>query len=172
MLRYMPGWLVLVQTPRLICIYKTQYIPQNVHIGMFQLWIAFVMITALSALNSLIFAILHCCFTDTWAYRMNTQMPVRYHWRIWVIPLQWRHNGRDSVSNQQPHDCLLSRLFRRRSKKIWKLALLAFLRGIRLGPVNSPHKGPVTRKRFPFDDVIMRIGTNTVTNHNNTNRNT
>ena len=22
-------------------------------------------------------------------------------------------------------------------------------------PVNSPHKGPVTRKRFPFDDVIM-----------------
>ena len=23
------------------------------------------------------------------------------------------------------------------------------------GPVNSPHKGPVTRKIFPFDDVIM-----------------
>ena len=23
------------------------------------------------------------------------------------------------------------------------------------GPVNSPHKGPVTRKMFPFDDVIM-----------------
>ena len=21
--------------------------------------------------------------------------------------------------------------------------------------MNSPHKGPVTRKRFPFDDVIM-----------------
>ena len=27
--------------------------------------------------------------------------------------------------------------------------------GIHLGPVNSPHKGPVTRKMFPFDDVIM-----------------
>ena len=26
------------------------------------------------------------------------------------IPLQWRHNGRDGVSNHQPHDCLLSRL--------------------------------------------------------------
>ena len=25
------------------------------------------------------------------------------------------------------------------------------------GPVNSPHKWPVTRKMFPFDDVIMRI---------------
>ena len=22
-------------------------------------------------------------------------------------------------------------------------------------PVNSPHKGPVARKMFPFDDVIM-----------------
>ena len=29
--------------------------------------------------------------------------------------LQWRHNGRDSVSNHQPHDCLLKCLFRRRS---------------------------------------------------------
>ena len=27
--------------------------------------------------------------------------------------------------------------------------------GIHRGPVNSPHKGPVTRKMFPFDDVIM-----------------
>ena len=32
---------------------------------------------------------------------------------------------------------------------------LAFVRGIHRGPVNSPHKGPVTRKMFPFDDVIM-----------------
>ena len=34
-------------------------------------------------------------------------------------------------------------------------ALMAFVRGIHRGPVNSPHKGPVTRKMFPFDDVIM-----------------
>ena len=32
---------------------------------------------------------------------------------------------------------------------------LAFVRGIHRWPVNSPHKGPVTRKMFPFDDVIM-----------------
>ena len=31
----------------------------------------------------------------------------------------------------------------------------AFVRGIHRGPVNSPHKWPVTRKMFPFDDVIM-----------------
>ena len=34
-------------------------------------------------------------------------------------------------------------------------ALLAFVRGIHRWPVNSPHKGPVTRKMLPFDDVIM-----------------
>ena len=31
--------------------------------------------------------------------------------------LLWRHNGHDGVSNHQPHDCLLNRLIRRRSKK-------------------------------------------------------
>ena len=36
---------------------------------------------------------------------------------------------------------------------------LAFVRGIHRGPVNSPHKGPVTRKIFPFDDVIMKVYT-------------
>ena len=34
-------------------------------------------------------------------------------------------------------------------------ASLAFVRGIRRWPVNSTRKGPVTRKVFPFDDVIM-----------------
>ena len=34
-------------------------------------------------------------------------------------------------------------------------ALLAFVRETHRSPVNSPHKGPVTRKMFPFDDVIM-----------------
>ena len=32
---------------------------------------------------------------------------------------------------------------------------LAFVRRIHRWPVNSPHKGPVTRKMLPFDDVIM-----------------
>ena len=33
-------------------------------------------------------------------------------------------------------------------------ASLAFVRGIHRWPVDSPHKGPVTRKMFPLDDVI------------------
>ena len=34
-------------------------------------------------------------------------------------------------------------------------ASLAFVREIHRGPVNFPHKWPVTRRMFPFDDVIM-----------------
>ena len=34
-------------------------------------------------------------------------------------------------------------------------ASLAFVRGIRRGPVTSPHKWPVTWKMFPFEDVIL-----------------
>ena len=36
-------------------------------------------------------------------------------------------------------------------------ASLAFVWGIHRGPVNFPHKGPVTRKMFLFDDVIMNL---------------
>ena len=40
-------------------------------------------------------------------------------------------------------------------RKHQRSASLAFVRGIDRWPVNSPHKGPVTQKMFPFDDVIM-----------------
>ena len=43
--------------------------------------------------------------------------------------LLWCHNGRDSVSNHQPHDCLLNRLFRRRSKKTPKLRVIGLCAG-------------------------------------------
>ena len=62
--------------------------------------------------------------------------------------LQWRHNGRDSVSNHQPHDCLLNRLFRRRSKKASKLRVSGLCAGISPGPVNCPHKGQLRGKCF------------------------
>ena len=69
--------------------------------------------------------------------------------------LQWHHNGRDSVSHHQPHDCLLRRLFRRRAKKTLKIRVTGFVWGIHRRPVNSPPKWPVMRKMSPFDDVIM-----------------
>ena len=52
-----------------------------------------------------------------------------------VYPLRWRHNGRVCVSNHQPHDCLLNRLFRRRSKKTSKLRATGLCAG------NSPGTG-------------------------------
>ena len=51
------------------------------------------------------------------------------------VSLQWRRNGRDSVSNHQPHDWLLSRLFRCRSTKTSKLRVTGLCAG------NSPVTG-------------------------------
>ena len=94
------------------------------------------------------------------SFNMAHRKGMCYLWLIYrgpfgTISLHWRHNGRDCVSNHQPHDCLLSRLFRRRSKKTSKLRVTGPCAGNSPGPVNSPHKWPVTRKMFSFDDVIM-----------------
>ena len=53
-------------------------------------------------------------------------------WQCCSRTLQWRHNGRDSVSSHQPHDCLLNGLFGRRLKKAWKLRVTGLCAG------NSP----------------------------------
>ena len=50
------------------------------------------------------------------------------------------YSGADSGADQRKHQSSAS---------------LVFVRGIHRGPVKSPHKRPVTRKMFPFDDVIM-----------------
>ena len=42
-------------------------------------------------------------------------------------------------------------------RKYQNFASLAFARGNHRSPANSPHKGPVTRKMFPFVDVIMSL---------------
>ena len=68
--------------------------------------------------------------------------------------LQWRHNERNGITHHRRLHCLRNCWFRRRSKKTSKLPVTS-MRGIHRWPVNSPHKRPVTRKIFPFDDVIM-----------------
>ena len=71
--------------------------------------------------------------------------------------LQWRHNKRHGVSNHQT-GCLFNRLFKRTSKKTPKLLVTGLCernpRGIHRWSVDYPHKGPVTRKMFSYDDVI------------------
>ena len=60
---------------------------------------------------------------------------------IAVQSLQCRHNGDDDVSNNQPHDCLLNRLFRCRSKKTSKLRFTGHCEG------NSPVTGEFLAQR-------------------------
>ena len=52
--------------------------------------------------------------------------------------LRWRHNGRDSVSYHQPDDCLLNRLFRRRSEKTSKLRVTGLCAGTSPGTGEFP----------------------------------
>ena len=78
------------------------------------------------------------------------------HTRVLSLSLQWHHNERDGVSDRRRLDCFLNRLFRRRSKKASKLRVSGLCEG------NSPHKRPLTRKMFPFGDVIMVLRWNSV----------
>ena len=62
--------------------------------------------------------------------------------------LQWRHNGRDGVSNHQPDDCLLNRLFRRRPKKTSKLRVAGLCGG------NSPVTGGFSSQRANNAQIV------------------
>ena len=105
---------------------------------------------------------------DTWC-TAEYQLPgiyVKQRHKVMVKPpqtLYWRHYDHDGVSNHQPHGCLLKYLFRCRSKKTSKLRVTGLCVGNSPEPVNSPHKGPVAREMFPFDDVIMDTSTESMT---------
>ena len=55
-----------------------------------------------------------------------------------TMTLHWRHNDHGGISNNQPHECLLNRLFRRRSKKTSKLRLTGLCAGNSLGTGELP----------------------------------
>ena len=71
-----------------------------------------------------------------------------------IKTLQWCHNESDGVSNHRRLGCLLNRLFTHRSTS----ASLAFVREKSTGHRRIPLT--VTRKMFPFDDVIMTMHDN------------
>ena len=97
-------------------------------------------------------------------FEMITRHQLQQIALLYLTPLHWRHDERDGVSNHQPHDYMLNCLFRLRSKKSSKLCVTGLCAwnssvtgdGIHRWPVNSTHRGSVTRKMFPFDEVIMR----------------
>ena len=59
----------------------------------------------------------------------------------WTLSLQWRHKQRDGVSKYQPHDCLLKRWFRHRSKKTSKFGVTGLCEG------NSPVAGELPAQK-------------------------
>ena len=102
-------------------------------------------------------------------------------WRFWWfrISLHWwedvGRNGRWGLARYPRHwsDVLMSSIVSQITgltivysivysyadqRKHQSSASLAFVWGIHRGPVNSPHKWPVTQKMFPFDDVITSSG--------------
>ena len=109
----------------------------------------------------------HSILQTAWySYRENDFYMPRYDWRWYWISRQVYS------SNQLTHytDVTMSPMASRITslgivystvysvadqRKHQSSASLAFVRRIHRGPVNSPHKWPVTRKMFPFDDVIM-----------------
>ena len=84
----------------------------------------------------------HCvfCWCETLTWEQTTQ--------VCCCSLRWRQNGRHSVSNHQPHDCLFNRLFRRRSKKHQSSASLAFVWGIHRDRWIPRTKGQLRGKCF------------------------
>ena len=98
------------------------------------------------------------------------------------VSFLWCHNGHDGVSNHQPHDYLLNRLLRRRSKKTSKLRVTGLcvgnspgtgefpaqmasnaknvsiwwrhhvVRVLREWSVDYPHKGPIMLRAFSWHD--------------------
>ena len=69
------------------------------------------------------------------------------------LSLQWRHDECGGVSNHRRLDCLLQSFVQAQIKESLRKLRVTGL--YERNPPYSPHKGPVTRKMFPFDDAIM-----------------
>ena len=111
-------------------------------------------------------------YSNTWAIDLSDMsrvfiIPTRQTMTVSIPPTDIHHNGEKYVHY---NDVIMSAMVSpitsftivyssvysgADQRKHQSFALLAFMRGIHKWPVNSPHKGPVTRKMFPFDDVIM-----------------
>ena len=90
----------------------------------------------------------HCFDIYIYIYVYSWCYCIHYDYcNVRCLVLQWRHNKRDGVPNR--------RLFKRRSKKTSKLRVTGLCAGNSSVTGEFPHKGHVTRKMFPFDDVIL-----------------
>ena len=95
---------------------------------------------------------------DIWRIMCEKHLPSAWDdWRqnqVIFNTLRWLHNDRDGVSNRQPHNCFLNRLFRHRSKKTPKLRVTGLCGG------NSPEAGEfpaqmASNARWRHHDVVV-----------------
>ena len=87
----------------------------------------------------------------------------RTYMRTEHTSLQWHHNEHDGVPDYRRLD--FTQPFVQVQIKA-NITSLAFVRGIHRGPVNSPHKEPITRKMFLFGDAIMCVQIKYIYIHN------
>ena len=122
-------------------------------------------------------------FHQIWITMQNSSLngsnvPITSSWMVWVKRSEPNHNepqpntNRVHISWDHYGDVIMGAIASQITRLIivystvysdagqrkhQSSASLAIVWGIHRGPVNSPHKWPVTRKMFPFDDVIMYI---------------
>ena len=141
---------MMVSLPTHICVTRPQWVNSSDKLGLWYGWHTYGVTCNVNADPLLTFnwgLAKRPLKTRTW---INSDVPQLYA-DVFTSPFI------NPISNHQPHDCLLKRLFRRRSKKTLSSASLASVRVIHWRPVNSPHKRPVKRKVLPFDDIIMLL---------------
>ena len=103
--------------------------------------------------------VLLCMLLLYYRFMGDTLNHILHNWQD--VSLMIRHHNNDVITNAMAsHITNLTIVYSsiysgadQRNRQ--SSASLAFVRGIYQWPVNSPHKGPVMRKMFPFDDVIM-----------------
>ena len=91
-----------------------------------------------------------CIISSLWFMRLV------YSYSLGLLhSLQWRYNERNDGSNHRRFDCLLTCLSRRRKKETSKLHVAGLCERNSPVTVEFSAQRPVTRKMFPFDDVIL-----------------
>ena len=76
---------------------------------------------------------------------------------VYVTNIMITSHEHHVVSNRRLLELLFNSFSGPTSKKHQSPHHWPFVRGIHRWPVNSPNKGPVTRKKLPFDDVTMNL---------------
>ena len=93
-----------------------------------------------------------CNLTSHHMYHYN-DIIIKLTWKHNRLSLQWHHNEHDGVSNHQPHDCLLDRLFKHRSKKTSKLHVTGLCVG------NSPVTSEFPAQRASNAENVFHLMT-------------